>query len=127
MKKNTASLFIFLIGFLGLGNLVKGQPNAVIVPTFQNQSELPPKMRQEQKLIKRLPLVTINENGADIALFKAEMNDWKIENPNLIHQFDKSISDLINNLQFDLLAEELINLGHTKELALADYKGGKHE
>jgi hypothetical protein len=127
MKKNTASLFIFLIGFLGLENLVQAQTDAILVPTFHNQSEMTPKTRPEQKLIKVLPIVVLNENGADIALFKAEMNDWKIKNPNLINQFDKSIADLINNLQFEKLAEELINFGHTKELVLADYKGGKHE
>lgn len=127
MKKITTSLLLFLMGFLGLTNLVNAQSNAILVPTYQNQSEMPLKMTPEQKMLKQLPMVIINENGSDLELFKSEMNQWTIKNPSVLNQLDKTIIDLINQKQFEKLAEILIEMEHSKEVALINYKGGKHE
>jgi hypothetical protein len=127
MKKITTSLLFFLMGFLGLANQANAQSNAILVPTYQNQSEMPPKMKPEQKMFKQLPLVVINENGTDLALFESEMNQWSVKNPSILNQLDKTIIDLINQKQFEKLAEILIEMEHFKEIALINYKGGKHE
>jgi hypothetical protein len=127
MKKITTSLLFFLMGFLGLANQANAQSNAILVPTYQNQSEMPPKMKPEQKMLKQLPLVVINENGTDLALFESEMNQWSVKNPSILNQLDKTIIDLINQKQFEKLAEILIEMEHFKEIALINYKGGKHE
>jgi hypothetical protein len=127
MKKITTSLLFFLLGFLGLANQVNAQSNAILVPTYQNQSEMPPKMKPEQKLLKQLPLVVINENGTDLALFESEMNQWSVKNPSILSQLDQSNIDLINQKQFEKLAEILIEMEHYREIALINYKGGKHE
>jgi hypothetical protein len=115
------------MGFLGLANQANAQSNAILVPTYQNQSEMPPKMKPEQKMLKQLPLVVINENGTDLALFESEMNQWSVKNPSILNQLDKTIIDLINQKQFEKLAEILIEMEHFKEIALINYKGGKHE
>jgi hypothetical protein len=127
MKKITTSLLFFLLGFLGLANQVNAQSNAILVPAYQNQSEMPPKMKPEQKLLKQLPLVVINENGTDLALFESEMNQWSVKNPSILNQLAQSNIDLINQKQFEKLAEILIEIEHYKEIALINYKGGKHE
>jgi len=127
MKQITTSLLIALLGFLGLTNQVKAQSDAILVPTYQNESEMPAKIKPEQKLLKQLPLVIINENGVDLSLFKSEMNVWIEKNPSILKQLEKSIRDLISANQFNELAEILIEMGHSKELALINYKGGKHE
>lgn len=127
MKKITASLLLFLIGFLGLTNRINAQSNAILVPTYQNQSEMPSKIKPEQKLLKQLPMVVINENGADLVLFESEMNKWTVKNPSIINQLDKSIIDLINRKQFKKLAEILIEMEHSREVALINYTGGMHE
>jgi hypothetical protein len=127
MKKITTSLLLFFMGFLGLGNLVNAQTNAILVPTYQNRSEMPAKMKPEQKLLKQLPMVVINENGTDLALFESEMNQWTAKNPSILNQLAQSNIDLINQKQFEMLAEILIEIEHYKEIALINYKGGKHE
>jgi hypothetical protein len=127
MKQITTSLLIALLGFLGLTNQVKAQPDAILVPTYQNQSEMPAKIKPEQKLLKQLPLVIINENGVDLSLFKGEMNVWIEKNPSILKQLEKSIRDLISANQFNELAEILIEMEHSRELSSINYKGGKHE
>lgn len=127
MKKITTSLLFFLMGFLGLANQVNAQTNAILVPTYQNQSEMPAKTRPEQKLLKQLPMVVINENGPDLALFESEMKQWTLKNPSILNQLDEAIIDLINQKQFEKLTEILIEKEHYKEIALINYKGGKHE
>ena len=127
MKKITTRLMLFLIGFLGLTNQVNAQTNAILVPTYQNQSEMPLKMTPAQKLLRQLPMVVINENGTDLELFKSEMNKWTAKNPSILKQLDQSVIDLINQKQFEELAEILIEMEHFKEVALINDKGGKHE
>jgi hypothetical protein len=127
MKKMTTSLLLFLLGFFGLVNQVKAQSNPILVPTYQSQTEMPPKTKPAQKLLKQLPLVVINENGADFTLFESEMNQWKVKNPSVLNQLDKSVIDLINEKKYEKLAEMLIEMGHSKELSIVKYKGGKDE
>ena len=127
MKKITTSLLLFLIGFLGLTNQVNAQSNAILVPTYQNQSEMPLKMTPEKKLLRQLPMVIINENGSDLSLFESEMNQWTAKNPSILKQLDQSVIDLINQKQFEKLAEILIEMEHSKKVAQINYKGGKHE
>ena len=127
MKKITTSLLFFLMGFLGLANQVNAQTNAILAPTYQNQSEMPSKTRPEQKLLKQLPMVVINENGPDLTLFESEMKQWTLKNPSVLSQLDKTVIDLINKKQFEKLAEILIEMGHSKEVAVINYIGGKHE
>lgn len=127
MKKITTSLLLFLMGFLGLASQVNAQSNAMLVPTYQKQSDMPNKITPEDKLLKQLPMVVINENGTDLALFESEMNKWMVKKPSIINQLDKAIIDLINQKQFEKLANILIEKEHYKEIALINYKGGKHE
>jgi hypothetical protein len=86
MKKITTSLLLFLLGFLGLENQANAQSDAILVPTYQNRSEMPAKMKPEQKMLKQLPMVVINENGTDLALFESEMNQWTAKNPSMLNQ-----------------------------------------
>jgi hypothetical protein len=127
MKKITTILVLFFIGFFGLVNKAKAQSDAILVPTYQNQSEMPSKTRPEQKLLKQLPMVVINENGPDLTLFESEMIQWTLKNPSVLSQLDKTVIDLINKKQFEKLAEILIEMGHSKEVAVINYIGGKHE
>ena len=127
MKKITTSLLLFLLGFLGLENQANAQSDAILVPTYQNRSEMPAKMKPEQKMLKQLPMVVINENGTDLALFESEMIGWITKNPGIKSQLEKSVIDLIDKKQFTELANMLIEMGHSKELSIANYKGGKHE
>ncbi len=127
MKKITTSLLLFLMGFLGLENQANAQSNAILVPTYQNRSEMPSRLTPEQKLLKQLPMVVINENGTDLALFESEMIVWMTKNPDIKSQLEKSVIDLIDKKQFTELANILIEMSHSKELSKANYKGGKHE
>jgi len=127
MKKMTSSLLFFLMGFLGLANPVNAQSDAILVPTYKNQSEMPAKMKPEQKMLRQLPIVVLNENGTDFTQFKAEMNKWIANNPSKLSQFEVSVNELIANKQFEQLVEVLIEMGHSKEISLVNYKGGKHE
>ena len=127
MKKITTILVLFFIGFFGLVNKVKAQSDAILVPTYQNRSEMPTRLSPAKKLLKQLPIVVINENGTDLALFESEMKLWLVKNPIVKSKLEKSVIDLIDNKQFNDLANILIEMGQSKELSLADYKGGKHE
>jgi hypothetical protein len=127
MKNITSSILLFLIGFLGLVKDVKAQSDAILVPTYVNRSEMPARTTPEQKLLKQLPLVVITENGNDIALFESEMHLWLVKNKNLKPQLDQKIIDLIDDKKFEVLAKYLIKIGHSKELALGKYQGGKNE
>jgi hypothetical protein len=62
-----------------------------------------------------------------LALFESEMNQWSVKNPSILSQLDQSNIDLINQKQFEKLAEILIEMEHYREIALINYKGGKHE
>jgi hypothetical protein len=127
MKKITTILVLFFIGFFGLVNKAKAQSDAILVPTYQNRSEMPTRLSPAKKLLKQLPIVVINENGTDLALFESEMKLWLVKNPIVKSKLEKSVIDLIDNKQFNDLANILIEMGQSKELSLADYKGGKHE
>ncbi len=127
MKKITTILVLFFIGFFGLVNKAKAQSDAILVPTYQNRSEMPTRLSPAKKLLKQLPIVVINENGTDLALFESEMKLWLVKNPIVKSKLEKSVIDLIDNEQFNDLANILIEMGQSKELSLADYKGGKHE
>lgn len=127
MKKITTILVLFFIGFFGLVNKVKAQSDAILVPTYQNRSEMPTRLSPAKKLLKQLPIVVINENGTDLALFESEMKLWLVKNPIVKSKLEKSVIDLIDNKQFNDLANILIEMGQSKELSLANYKGGNHE
>lgn len=127
MKKITTSLLLLLLGCLSFPESASAQSDAILVPTFQNRSEMPARIKPEQKLLKELPFVIINENGIDFSQFKKEMMDWKTQNPSKLAQFESSINEFILKNEFDKLAEALVESGHSKEIALINYKGGNHE
>jgi hypothetical protein len=127
MKKITTILVLFFIGFLGLVNKAKAQSDAILVPTYQNRSEMPTRLSPAKKLLKQLPMVVINENGADLSLFESEMKLWLVKNQIVKSKLEKSVIDLIDNEQFNDLANILIEMGQSKELSLANNKGGNHE
>jgi hypothetical protein len=127
MKKITTILVLFFIGFFGLVNKAKAQSDAILVPTYQNRSEMPTRLSPAKKLLKQLPIVVINENGTDLALFESEMKLWLVKNPIVKSKLEKSVIDLIDNEQFNDLANILIEMGQSKELSLANNKGGNHE
>ena len=127
MKKITTILVLFFIGFFGLVNKAKAQSDAILVPTYQNRSEMPTRLSPAKKLLKQLPIVVINENGTDLALFESEMKLWLVKNPIVKSKLEKSVTDLIDNEQFNDLANILIEMGQSKELSLANNKGGNHE
>lgn len=127
MKKITTILVLFFIGFFGLVNKAKAQSDAILVPTYQNRSEMPTRLSPAKKLLKQLPIVVINENGTDLALFESEMKLWLVKNPIVKSKLEKSVIDLIDNKQFNDLANILIEMGQSKELSLANNKGGNHE
>ncbi len=127
MKKITTILVLFFIGFFGLVNKAKAQSDAILVPTYQNRSEMPTRLSPAKKLLKQLPIVVINENGTDLALFESEMKLWLVKNPIVKSKLEKSVIDLIDNEQFNDLANILIEIGQSKELSLANNKGGNHE
>jgi len=127
MKKITTILVLFFIGFFGLVNKAKAQSDAILVPTYQNRSEMPTRLSPAKKLLKQLPIVVINENGTDLALFESEMKLWLVKNPIVKSKLEKSVIDLIDNEQFNHLANILIEIGQSKELSLANNKGGNHE
>ena len=127
MKKITTILVLFFIGFFGLVNKAKAQSDAILVPTYQNRSEMPTRLSPAKKLLKQLPIVVINENGTDLALFESEMKLWLVKNPIVKSKLEKSVTDLIYNEQFNDLANILIEMGQSKELSLANNKGGNHE
>jgi hypothetical protein len=127
MKKITTILALFFIGFFGLVNKVKAQSDAILVPTYQNRSEMPTRLSPAKKLLKQLPMVVINENGTDLSLFESEMKLWLVKNQIVKSKLEKSVIDLIDNEQFNDLANILIEMGQSKELSLANNKGGNHE
>jgi hypothetical protein len=127
MKKITTILVLFFIGFFGLVNKVKAQSDAILVPTYQNRSEMPTRLSPAKKLLKQLPMVVINENGTDLSLFESEMKLWLVKNQIVKSKLEKSVIDLIDNEQFNDLANILIEMGQSKELSLANNKGGNHE
>jgi hypothetical protein len=127
MKKITTILVLFFIGFFGLVNKVKAQSDAVLVPTYQNRSEMPTRLSPAKKLLKQLPMVVINENGTDLSLFESEMKLWLVKNQIVKSKLEKSVIDLIDNEQFNDLANILIEMGQSKKLSLANNKGGNHE
>jgi hypothetical protein len=127
MKKITTILVLFFIGFFGLVNKAKAQSDAVLVPTYQNRSEMPTRLSPAKKLLKQLPMVVINENGTDLSLFESEMKLWLVKNQIVKSKLEKSVIDLIDNEQFNDLANILIEMGQSKELSLANNKGGNHE
>jgi hypothetical protein len=127
MKKITTILVLFFIGFFGLVNKAKAQSDAILVPTYQNRSEMPTRLSPAKKLLKQLPMVVINENGTDLSLFESEMKLWLVKNQIVKSKLEKSVIDLIDNEQFNDLANILIEMGQSKELSLANNKGGNHE
>jgi hypothetical protein len=127
MKKITTILVLFFIGFFGLVNKAKAQSDAVLVPTYQNRSEMPTRLSPAKKLLKQLPMVVINENGTDLSLFESEMKLWLVKNQIVKSKLEKSVIDLIDNEQFNDLANILIDMGQSKELSLANNKGGNRE
>jgi len=127
MKKITTILVLFFIGFFGLVNKAKAQSDAIIVPTYQNRAEMPTRLSPAKKLLKQLPMVVINENGTDLSLFESEMKLWLVKNQIVKSKLEKSVIDLIDNEQFNDLANILIEMGQSKELSLANNKGGNHE
>jgi hypothetical protein len=127
MKKITTILVLFFIGFFGLVNKVKAQSDAILVPTYQNRSEMPTRLSPAKKLLKQLPMVVINENGTDLSLFESEMKLWLVKNQIVKSKLEKSVIDLIDNEQFNDLANILIDMGQSKELSLANNKGGNRE
>jgi hypothetical protein len=127
MKKITTILVLFFIGFFGLVNKVKAQSDAILVPTYQNRSEMPTRLSPAKKLLKQLPMVVINENGTDLSLFESEMKLWLVKNQIVKSKLEKSVIDLIDNEQFNDLANILIEMGQSKELSLANNKGGNRE
>jgi hypothetical protein len=127
MKKITTILVLFFIGFFGLVNKAKAQSDAILVPTYQNRSEMPTRLSPAKKLLKQLPMVVIHENGPDLSLFESEMKLWLVKNQIVKSKLEKSVIDLIDNEQFNDLANILIEMGQSKELALANNKGGNHE
>ena len=88
---------------------------------------MPKRLSPEQKLLLQLPIVVINENGTDLKLFESEMKLWVDKNPIILKQLDKATIELINQKQFESLSNILIEMNHSKEIALINYKGGKHE
>ena len=98
MKKITTILVLFFIGFFGLVNKAKAQSDAILVPTYQNRSEMPTRLSPAKKLLKQLPIVVINENGTDLALFESEMKLWLVKNPIVKSKLEKSVTDLITFL-----------------------------
>jgi hypothetical protein len=127
MKKITTILVLFFIGFFGPVNKAKAQSDAILVPTYQNRSEMPTRLSPAKKLLKQLPMVVINENGTDLSLFESEMKLWLVKNQIVKSKLEKSVIDLIDNEQFNDLANILIEMGQSKELSLANNKGGNHE
>jgi hypothetical protein len=127
MKKITTILVLFFIGFFGLVNKAKAQSDAILVPTYQNRSEMPTRLSPAKKLLKQLPMVVINENGTDLSLFESEMKLWLVKNQIVKSKLEKSVIDLIDNEQFNDLANILIEMGQSKELSLANNKGGNRE
>ena len=55
------------------------------------------------------------------------MKLWLVKNPIVKSKLEKSVTDLIDNEQFNDLANILIEMGQSKELSLANNKGGNHE
>ncbi|HRG58526.1 MAG TPA: hypothetical protein PK323_06170 [Bacteroidia bacterium] len=129
MKKITLSQTLILLGFLGLVNQVQGQNQSetVLVPTYNSRSEMPSRLTPEQKMLFQLPKVIIYDDGVDLDQFKNDMNEWLIKNPNQTQKFEKRVAETINNKQFEDLSQILIELNHTKEIALLNKKGGHHE
>ncbi len=127
MKKITTILVLFFIGFFGLVNKAKAQSDAIIVPTYQNRAEMPTRLSPAKKLLKQLPMVVVNEKGTDLSLFESEMKLWLVKNQIVKSKLEKSVIDLIDNEQFNDLANILIEMGQSKELSLANNKGGNHE
>lgn len=127
MKKITSKLLFFLIGIFGLMHETKAQSEAIPVPTYQNRSEMSPKMTPEQKMLRQLPQVIIDDKGVDLTLFTAEMIQWIKKNPSLIQLFEIRVINLIENKKFEELANILMEVGHSKEVSTSNYKGGQHE
>jgi hypothetical protein len=127
MKKITTSLLFFLFGFLGLANQTKAQTSAIPVPTYQNRSEIPNRITPEQKQLRQLPMVVLTENGLNISEFKTEITKWIEKNPSTVKNLEKSYVEMINQKQFENLADALIEIGHYKQIQSAVTKGGKHE
>lgn len=127
MKKITLNQTLILLGFLGLVNQVQAQNQTVLVPTYNSRAEMPARLTPEQKMLFQLPKVVIYDNGVDQVQFKNDMNLWLTQNSNQTQMFEKKVAEIINNKQFEDLAQMLIELNHTKEIASLNKKGGQHE
>jgi hypothetical protein len=129
MKKVTLTQLLLMLGIVLLVSKVKAQSQAeaILVPTYQDKSEMPAKMKPEHKLLRQLPKVVVYENTIDTKLFKTQLNDWVKMNPVVLSQLEKSVIDLINREQIDELAQILIEMSHTIEIAEIKNEGGNHE
>lgn len=129
MKKVTLSQILILPLFLVMLSEVQGQTQseAILVPAYQNRSEMSEKMKPEQKLLRQLPKVVINENGINSKLFQSQMNEWVQKNPKLLSQLEQSVIELIQKKQYEELAQQLLDMNHSIEVVAIKSEGGKHE